>query len=110
MNVATSTTSTLDRTSMFLGTAMMLAWTLGIGIVGFALLLAIAYAMVFHNSSVAIVCSFVLFAPLILTIAWGILWVAEAEKKRWSLHRDVSVPSWWETRQGHRILYQAYFL
>src|SRR5271157_6344683 len=81
MSVATSTTSALDRTSMFLGTAMMLAWTLGIGIVGFALLLAIAYAMVFHNSSVAIVCSFVLFAPLILTIAWGILWVAEAEKK-----------------------------
>ena len=110
MSVATSTTSTLDRASMFLGTAMMLAWTLGIGIVGFALLLAIAYAMVFHNSSLAIVCSFVLFVPLILTIAWGILWVAEAEKKRWSLHRDVSAPSWWETRQGHRILYQAYFL
>jgi len=110
MSVATSTSSTLDRASMFLGTAMMLAWTLGIGIVGFALLLAIAYAMVFHNSSLAIVCSFVLFVPLMLTIAWGILWVAEAEKERVSLHRDVSAPSWWETRQGHRILYQAYFL
>ena len=81
MNVATSTTSTLDRASMFLGTAMMLAWTLGIGIVGFALLLAIAYAMVFHNYSLAIVFSFLLFAPLMLTIAWGILWAAEAAKK-----------------------------
>ena len=110
MSVATSTTSTLDRASMFLGIAMVLAWTLGIGIVGFALLLAIAYAMVFHNYSLVVVCSFFLFAPLMLTIAWGILWVAEAAKSRLSLLRSVSAPSWWETRQEHRILYQAYFL
>ena len=110
MSVATSTTSTLDRASMFLGTAMVLAWTLGIGIVGFAMLLAIAYAMVFHNYSLVVVCSFFLFAPFMLTIAWGILWVAEAAKSRVSLLRSVSAPSWWETRQEHRILYQAYFL
>ena len=81
MRVATSTPSILERASIFLGKAMMLAWTLGIGIVGFALLLAIAYAMLFHNYSLAIVCSFFLFVPLMLTIAWGILWTAEAAKK-----------------------------
>jgi len=104
MSVATSTTSTLERASTFLGTAMMLAWTLGIGIVGFTLLLAIAYAMVFHNSSLAIVCSFVLFVPLMLTIAWGILWAAEAAKERLSLLRIVSAPSWRGNRQEQRIL------
>ena|SRR5271157_5998466 len=104
MSVATSTTSALDRASMFLGTAMMLAWTLGIGIVGFALLLAIAFAMVFQNYSLAIVCSALLFAPLMLTIAWGTLWVAKAAGERLFLLRSVSAPSWLETRQEHRIL------
>ena len=104
MRVATSTSGSLDRASMFLGTAMMLAWTLGIGIVGFALLLAIAYAMVFHNYSLTIVCSFLLFAPLMLTIAWGILWAAEAAKERLSLLRIVSAPSWRGNRQEQRIL------
>lgn len=107
---AATTTGTLDRASMLLGTAMMIAWTLGIGIVGFALLLAIAYTMIFHNYSLTFVCSFFLFAPLMLTIAWGILWALEAARERLSLTRVVSAPSWWETRQEHRILYQAYFL
>lgn len=104
MRVATSTPSILERASIFLGKAMMLAWTLGIGIVGFALLLAIAYAMLFHNFSLAIVCSFFLFVPLMLTIAWGILWAAEAAYERLSLLRSVSSPSWWGKRQEQRIL------
>jgi hypothetical protein len=110
MNTTTSTTITLERASRTLGTAMMVAWTLGIGIVGFALLLAIAYAMVFHNQILAIVSSFLLFAPLMLTVVWGILWAAEAAMKTWAIRRHVSVPTWWETRKAHRILYQAYFL
>lgn len=104
MRVATSTTSTLGRASMFLGTAMMIAWTLGIGIVGFALLLAITYAMLFQNYSLTIICTFLLFAPLLLTIAWGTLWAAEAAKEKLSVLRSFSAPRWWGNRQEQRIL------
>jgi len=110
MNTATSTTATLDRASSTLGTAMMLAWTMGIGIGGFALLLAIAYAMVFNNQTLAIVSTFLLFAPLMLTLLWGIFWAVETTRKTWSIRRHVPAPTWWETRKAHRILYQAYFL
>lgn len=110
MSVASSTTSSLDRACMITGTAMMLAWILQIGIVGLALLLAIAYGLTFHHPTFAIVCAFLLFAPLILTVLWGILGAAAAIREIWATYDTVSGLSWWERRQAHRILYQAYFL
>jgi hypothetical protein len=110
MSAATSSTYTLDRTSMILGTAMMLGWTLGLGILGLALLLAIAYAMITQSYTLALTCSVLLFMPLILTMAWGMFHAAATLEKNWALRFGVAGPSWWERRQAHRILYQAYFL
>ncbi len=109
MSAATSTTSTLNRASAILGTAMMIAWTLGIGLVGLGLLLVVAYALVAQSHTLAIVCSFLLFAPLIITIVWGIISAAEAISEKWAAHHRGSGPSWWERRKAHRVLYQAYF-
>ncbi len=71
MSATTSTTDTLDRVSMVLGTAMMIAWTLAIGIGGFVLLLAIAFGMVSQSLNLATVASGLLFLPLLLTVAWA---------------------------------------
>jgi len=95
---------------MIAGTAMMLAWTLGIGIVGLLLLLAIAYGLAFHHPAIVIVCTFLLFAPLMLTVLWGIMGAAAVMGERLAAFQPVSGPSWWEHRQPHRVLYQAYFL
>jgi hypothetical protein len=110
MSAATSSTQTLDRTSMILGTAMMLGWTLGLGILGFALLLAVAYAMLTHSYALAVAGSVLLFMPLFLTIAWGMFHTAATLERSWSLRFGLAGPTWWERRQAHRILYQAYFL
>lgn len=109
MSTEMSTTRTLDRGAMVLGTAMMIAWTLGIGIVGFVLLLAIAYAMVFQSHTVAVVLSFLLIAPLMLTIAWGIVWAAKEVSASEAVQHALSGPTWWEQRRG-RALYEAYFI
>jgi len=78
MSVDTSTTTTLDRVSGTLGTAMMLAWILGIGIGSFALLLGLTYAMVFGNLALGVICSILLFAPIVITILWGMVTATEA--------------------------------
>lgn len=110
MSIATVRTGALDKAPAILGTAMMLAWTLGLGILGFVLLLAIAYAMVLQNPTLVIVCSFLLFAPLLMIIVWGLLSAAELAREKWAMHYGVSGPSWWERRQAHRKPYRAYFL
>jgi hypothetical protein len=109
MSVATNTTSTLDRASETLGTAMMIAWTLGIGLVGFGLLLVIAYALVVQSKTLAVVCSLLLFAPLMITILWGTIKAAAATSEKWSAYNMAFGPSWWERRTPNRVLYQAYF-
>ncbi len=110
MSTARSSTRTLDRISMILGTTMMLGWTMGLGVLGFALLLAIAYAMACSSYVPAVACSGLLVLPLILTVVWGIFHVAAKLERNWSLRFAFGGPTWWERRQAHRILYQAYFL
>jgi hypothetical protein len=73
MSVETKSISKLEKTTSKLGTAMMLGWTFGIGIVGFVLLSVIAYALVSEQLILAGVCSLVFFAPIIMTVLWGIL-------------------------------------
>ncbi|MCA1960372.1 MAG: hypothetical protein LDL33_06215 [Desulfomonile sp.] len=110
MSATSVTVGSSNRACMIAGTAMMLAWTLGIGFVGLVLLLAIAYALVFHHPAVAVVCIFLLFTPLMLTVLWAVLGAAVAIGERWTAFQAVSGPTWWERRQPHRVLYQAYFL
>ncbi len=100
MSAATSTTSTLNRASAILGTAMMIAWTLGIGLVGLGLLLVIAYALVAQSHTLAIICSFLLFAPIIMTIVWGIISAAEVTNEKLAAHHKGPRPSWWERRKA----------
>lgn len=100
MSAATPNTDTLDKTSTILGTAMMLVWTLGLGILGFVLLLAIAYAMTMQNQTLLIVCSSLIFAPLLITLVWGLFSAANLARKRWATQNDVSGPSWCGRRPG----------
>lgn len=90
MSIATVKTGALDKASSILGTAMMLAWTLGLGILGFVLLVAIAYAMVLQNQTLVIVCSLLLFSPLLMTVAWGLLSAAEKARDRRAMDYGVS--------------------
>jgi hypothetical protein len=73
MSVETKSISKLEKTTSKLGTAMMLGWTFGIGIVGFVLLSAIAYALMTERLTLAVFCALVFFAPLVMTVLWGIL-------------------------------------
>lgn len=102
MSTTTSTTDTLDRVSMILGTAMMIAWTLAIGIGGFVLLLAIAFGMVSQSLNLAAVASGLLFLPLLLTVAWGITLAAETIREKNAV-RTISMPSWQEGCFDQRV-------
>jgi hypothetical protein len=72
METQTMTNDTVERVSKALGTAMMLAWTMVIGIGGFVLLATIGFALLTYNATLAIVASFLLFLPLAITAVWGI--------------------------------------
>ncbi len=52
------------------GTLMFLAWTLVVGIAGFVLLCAIAFAIVTENLALGLVCGLLLFAPSALGVGW----------------------------------------
>jgi len=84
----------LDKAVSVLGTAMMLVWTLGIGIVGFAVLLAIAWASVFQSHTLAIALGFLVIAPLLLTLLWAVLTAVDLLKERWAVQLVVQRPSW----------------
>lgn len=77
----------LGRVARLLGTAMMLAWTFVIGILGFVLLLGVYYAMVAQSQSLLAVCCFLLFSPLLLTIVFGCLSLAERLVQKFSRRR-----------------------
>lgn len=77
----------LGRAARFLGTAMMLAWTFVIGILGFVLLLGVYYAMVAQSQSLLTVCCFLLFSPLLLTVVFGCLSLAERMVQRFTRRR-----------------------
>jgi hypothetical protein len=76
MSVAIIETSSLDRASMILGTAMRLAWAFVIGIGGFFLLAVTAYGFMTQNHAMAAISTFFLCAPLLMTLGWGILSLA----------------------------------
>lgn len=100
-----------DRTTKILGTAMMLAWTLWIGLVGLVLLLVVFYAMMTANQTLTVVGTFLLFTPFLLTVAWGGFTGASvlAKKIAAKTHVQGSELSWWEHRRDFRVLYQAYY-
>jgi len=110
MRAIENNTSGLEKVVKVLGTAVMLSWTLIIGLFGFVLLLGIYYAMEAENQNLLGFCCFLLFSPILLTIVFGCLSLAEAVRKELTVREDPSSPSWWDTRQGFRVLYQAYYL
>jgi len=110
MSVTTSENGTLRRVSTILGTAMMLAWALWIGAVGFALMMAIAYALITENGTMATLCSILLFTPVMISALWGISMGADMLAQKLVPILNIAGATWWERRQPHRILYQAYFL
>jgi hypothetical protein len=112
MSVETREITALEKATSRLGTAMMLGWTFGIGIVGFVLLSAIAYALAsaeFNLVGLVVVCVLLLFAPPVMTLVWGVLASALSIRKSAAAVGAFSGPSWWELRKPHRVIYQAYF-
>lgn len=81
MNTRMNETNASDRGSMILGTAAMLAWTFGIGVAGFVLLLAAAYGLLTQAYTLTIICLAVLLTPLMMTLVWGVMKLVEALKK-----------------------------
>ena len=99
MNNTTKTMSTLDRAVLFLGTGMMLAWFLGIGIGGFVVLLAIAAGtLVYQAHTLTIVLSSFVMVPLMLTLLWGALMLAGVIWEKWGVELSVSEQSGPENR------------
>lgn len=111
MSTATSVTNTQERGSVILGTAMMVSWTLVIGIGGLVLFLAIAYGLTSRSHMLVVVSSCLLAVPLLLTVAWGIALANEimGEKKA---ERTILVQSRHEGYCDHRarISYVPNFL
>lgn len=110
MRATDNTTSGLEKAVKVLGTAVMLSWTFIIGIFGFVILLGIYYAMVVESQSLLGFCCFLLFSPILLTVVFGCLSLAETLRKELAVSEDSSSPTWWDTRRDFRVLYQAYYL
>ena len=110
MSKASSPDSILNRSAMHLGTVMMMAWTLIIGGLGFMLLIGVYYAMVVHSQSLLLTCCFFLLSPLLLTVVFGCLSLAEVVTKRTTERDTAADVSWWEKRKDYRVIYQAYYL
>ncbi len=102
--------TTLDKATIMLGTVMMIAWTLMIGVFGFVLLAAGAYGITSHRYTLVTVCAILLFSPLLMTIVWGLFSAIGIVSKQFATDYAMAGPTWWEQRQDHRILYQAYYL
>ncbi len=77
----------LARAARLLGTVMVLAWTFVIGILGFVLLLGVYYAIVAQSQSLLAVCCFLLFSPLLLTVVFGCLSLAEILLQKFTRRR-----------------------
>lgn len=76
------TNETSDRVLTILGTVMMVAWFVVIGLGGFVLLLAAFYAMTSNHLTLLVITCFALCLPLALTLIWGLSaidrWVRES--------------------------------
>jgi hypothetical protein len=110
MSKTSSPDSILSRSAMHLGTVMMMAWTLIIGGLGFMLLIGVYYAMVAHSQSLLLTCCFFLLSPLLLTVVFGCLSLAELVTKQIAVSDGATDTSWWEKRKDYRVIYQAYYL
>ena len=109
MNNTTKTMSALDRAVLFLGTGMMLAWFLGIGIGGFVVLLAIAAGtLVYQAHTLTIVLSSFVMVPLMLTLLWGALMLAGVIWEKWGVELSVSEQSGPENRVRLWLTFRTY--
>jgi hypothetical protein len=54
-----------------MGTLVMVAWIVILGPLGALLLGGIAYSMFVDNLEAGLICGFLFFLPLFLTLAWG---------------------------------------
>ena len=100
----------LEKAAAVIGTAMMLAWTFLIGVFGFALLIGVYYAMGAQSQSILAICGFGLALPILLTVVFGLLSLADAMMQKLEVEDEASSPTLWEMRKDFRVLYQAYYL
>lgn len=110
MSITIAENNPLERATQVLGTAMMLAWTFIIGIGGFLLLMATAFAFITHNHAMASISIFLLFTPLLMTLGWGILSLVGMVLEKLEGKLSFAEPTWCERRRPHRVIYQAFFL
>lgn len=64
-----------------MGTLVMIAWIVILGPLGALLLGGIAYAMFVDNLEAGLICGFLFFLPLFLTLAWGVARCSEVVNK-----------------------------
>jgi hypothetical protein len=94
MNTTNTPDFFLGRATMHVGAAMMMAWTLMIGGLGFILFIGVYYAMMVHSQGLLLTCCILLLSPLFLTFVFGGLKltailvgeVAPAEEKAYQVH------------------------
>lgn len=110
MQPTESNATNLERAAAILGTAMILAWTFLIGVFGFALLIGVYYAIGADSQSLLAICCFGLALPILLTVVFGLLSLADAMMQKLDVKEDDSSPTWWEIRKDFRVLYQAYYM
>jgi hypothetical protein len=77
MQTTHAKTESPEKAAEVLGTVVMTAWSIGIGVVGFMLLLGAYYAMVVQSTSLLVACCFLLFLPLILTAVFFVFHVVD---------------------------------
>jgi len=99
----------LNRAAMVLGTAMIIAWTMLLGLTGATLLVAVFYAMTTAQDAFVILATFALFAPILTTLVWGCVTAADEALKKLETWNVAEGPSWWQRHSDFRILYQAYY-
>jgi hypothetical protein len=90
----TETVTILERATKNLGTAVWMSCFVVIGFGGLVLLSAIAYALVTVNYTLAAVCTFLLFAPLLMTVIWTILAFLNVMSGKWARSSNVSQQGW----------------
>jgi hypothetical protein len=90
----TETITILERATKNLGTAVWMSCFVVIGFGGLMLLSAIAYALVTVNYTLAVVCTLLLFAPLLMTIIWAILAFLHVMSGKWACSPELSEQGW----------------
>ncbi len=93
-STGTATITMLERATMILGTAVWTSCFVVIGFGGLMLLSAIAYALVTVNYTLVAVCTFLLFAPLLVTVIWAILAFLNVMSGKWACSSNLSEQGW----------------